>query len=298
MDDPSPAARAFHAFEHAAWQSRAAGYRDHFQSLVTQATEPLLDAAGVSAGSALLDVACGPGYGTAAAAVRGARATGLDFAPAMLTLARARWPELPFIAADAARMPFCDASFDAVTIAFGMLHFAEPQRVLAEACRVLRPGGALAFTVWDSPGARNAAFKIMLDALAPYSPPSPPAQASAPARAGASAQHDSPAQLPAGPPFFQYADPEVCRRALSAAGFEAASVTTRVLPLSWTLPAPDGLMRAFTEGTARTGALILAQPPAQRRAIRDAVERACTPFQSGDRLVIPAAAALTSARKP
>jgi 2-polyprenyl-3-methyl-5-hydroxy-6-metoxy-1,4-benzoquinol methylase len=50
--------------------------------------EPLLDAAGVQAGTRLLDVACGPGYVSEAAAVRGAEPLGLDVAEAMIELAR------------------------------------------------------------------------------------------------------------------------------------------------------------------------------------------------------------------
>jgi 2-polyprenyl-3-methyl-5-hydroxy-6-metoxy-1,4-benzoquinol methylase len=59
--------------------------------------EPLLDAVGVQADTRLLDVACGPGYVSEAAAARGAESVGVDVAEAMIDLARRRLPELEFV---------------------------------------------------------------------------------------------------------------------------------------------------------------------------------------------------------
>ena len=63
--------------------------------------EPLLDAAGVRAGTRLLDVACGPGRCAAAAAARGGMPLGLDAAVGMVAAARARYPEIEFRQGDA-----------------------------------------------------------------------------------------------------------------------------------------------------------------------------------------------------
>jgi 2-polyprenyl-3-methyl-5-hydroxy-6-metoxy-1,4-benzoquinol methylase len=59
--------------------------------------EPLLDAAGVRAGTRLLDLACGPGFVSEAAAERGAEPVGLDVAPGMIEQARRRNPGLTFV---------------------------------------------------------------------------------------------------------------------------------------------------------------------------------------------------------
>src|SRR2546422_34553 len=77
--------------------------------------------------------------------------TGLDFSPAMIGLARARHPQIEFREGDAETLPFDAASFDASVMNFGMLHLARPDRAIAEAHRVLRPGGRFAFTVWGAP---------------------------------------------------------------------------------------------------------------------------------------------------
>ena len=75
--------------------------------------EPLLDAAGVTAGMRVLDVGCGLGDLAAAAAARGAVATGTDLAEGMVEAARGRHPGLEFVLADGEALPFEDGAFDA-----------------------------------------------------------------------------------------------------------------------------------------------------------------------------------------
>src|ERR671933_2607993 len=109
---------AFRAFEHAGWEEVATQYDDAFTPLTIQASEPLLDAAGVRSGTRVLDVATGPGYVAARAAQRGANATGVDFSAAMVALARRQHPSIEFRVGDAEAIPLPDASFDAVVMNF------------------------------------------------------------------------------------------------------------------------------------------------------------------------------------
>src|SRR5262245_56380526 len=144
-------ATAFHTFEHAGWQLAAEPYADAFGSLTPQAAAPLLEAVGARAGTALLDVACGPGFVGGLASTRGTHVTAVDFSSAMIEQAQRRYPAVKFLEADASKLPFDDENFDAVVMNFGMLHLSRPDEAIAEAHRVLKPGGRYAFTVWAEP---------------------------------------------------------------------------------------------------------------------------------------------------
>jgi demethylmenaquinone methyltransferase/2-methoxy-6-polyprenyl-1,4-benzoquinol methylase len=109
-------------------------------------------AADVRAGDAVLDVACGTGDLTELFARSGAgRIVGVDFTPAMLEVARRKLAradgasrgKVSYEEGDAQSLRFEDASFDVVSIAFGIRNVVQPRRALAEFARVLRPGGRL-----------------------------------------------------------------------------------------------------------------------------------------------------------
>ena len=109
--------------------------------------------AGVSPGSAVLDVACGTGALAVAAAERaapGGQVVGLDANPEMLAVARRKPVDVRWIEARAEALPFADASFDAVVSQFGLMFFEDPARALGEMRRVLRPGGRMAVAVCDA----------------------------------------------------------------------------------------------------------------------------------------------------
>src|SRR2546421_10835596 len=153
-------------FEYAGWQVAALSY-DAFADATALFVDPLLQAAGVKAGTGLLDVACGTGVASARAAERGARVTGVDFSPEMIAAARKRHPAIAFETADAEALTFADASFDAVLVNFGIHHVERPERVIAEARRVLAPGGIFAFTVWAD-RKDNTAWRLIFAAIAAH----------------------------------------------------------------------------------------------------------------------------------
>ncbi len=146
MSDDSYDPKAFKAFEHNGWDQVSATYHDTFARLTRLTVDALLDAVGAGAGVRLLDVACGTGNVAAAATARGAKATGLDFVASMVSEARKLHPETEFRVGDAEALPFADHEFDAVVCNFGLRHFPHPERALAEAFRVLAPGGRYAFS--------------------------------------------------------------------------------------------------------------------------------------------------------
>ena len=103
--------------------------------------ERAVDLARVDPGSTALDVATGTGDLAVELARRGAVVTGMDFAPAMLEIARKKAPGLSFEEGDALQLAHPDGSFDAATVGFGARNFADLDRGLAEMARVTKPGG-------------------------------------------------------------------------------------------------------------------------------------------------------------
>jgi ubiquinone/menaquinone biosynthesis C-methylase UbiE len=97
-------------------------------------------------GAQVLEVGCGTGVITAMIAeLPGvARAVGVDPSPYFVARARDRAPDVRFEVADGRALPFEDGAFDGVVFATTLCHIPEPERALAEARRVLRPGGTLA----------------------------------------------------------------------------------------------------------------------------------------------------------
>jgi ubiquinone/menaquinone biosynthesis C-methylase UbiE len=111
------------------------------------------EAARIRRGDRVLDVACGTGALTLAAAERAGPSgavTGLDPNPAMLAVARAKPGAIDWREGAAEALPFEDATFDAVVSQFGLMFFDHPPRAFAEMARILVPGGRLAVAVFDA----------------------------------------------------------------------------------------------------------------------------------------------------
>jgi SAM-dependent methyltransferase len=264
---------AIRRFEHAGWEQAASTYDAAFATATRQFVAPLLDAAGVRSGIQLLDVACGSGVVTAAAAVRGAAVTGLDFSPAMLAVARNHHPALRFEQGDAEAPPFGDAGFDAVVSNFGIHHVPHPGIALREARRVLRDGGRIAFSVWAAP-AENVAWKLLFEAVSRCGDP------------GASR-----APAPGGGLHTE----AQCADALRDAGF--ANPETRMVRGVWRHRDGAALVAALGAGTARMAALIAAQDAAALPAIAAHIDAAGREWFGPGGLELPLAAVIGSAAK-
>ena len=100
-------------------------------------------------GQKVLDVAAGTGVSTKALAANGAWCVATDFSLGMLSATKDPW--LPRVAGDALHLPFADASFDAVTISFGLRNVEDPVAALTEFARVTRPGGRLVVCEFSRP---------------------------------------------------------------------------------------------------------------------------------------------------
>ena len=262
-------------FEHAGWQRAAAAYADTFGRVSSSFIPDLLDSVGIHAGIDLLDVACGPGLVSAAAAARGARVTGVDFAANMVTQARHRHPALTFQEGDAEALPFADASFDAVVIGFGLHHFPSPGRALGEARRVLRGGGRLGFTTW-APPEDHVMHQIVVGAVR---------------EAG-----DAGAALPVAPggPVNQT---DICLRMLKEAGFDVAHCAAQILRTHLRLESAAELIGMLEAGTVRLSTTLRSQPADKTAAIHAAVERNMATYRDANGYRFPVAAILGTAAK-
>lgn len=178
-------------------------------------------AAGVGPNTRVLDVACGTGDLSEAFADAGAAAVvGVDFTPEMLDVARHKGSARPapsrvrYEQGDAMRLGFPDASFDVVSIAFGIRNVAVPAQALREFFRVLAPGGRLVVLEFADPANPLVRWGSNL-----YTKRIMPWTASLIARDGSGAYHYLPRSVST---FLQPAD---FARSLEAAGFAGCTAT-------------------------------------------------------------------------
>jgi ubiquinone/menaquinone biosynthesis C-methylase UbiE len=259
----------FARFEHEGWQRVADKYDSTWSSLTRQFIPYLIDAAQIAPGMAVLDVACGPGYVSAAAKKLGASPTGVDFSSKMVAIANRVFPEIDFIEGDAQKLPLPDTRFDRVLMNFGLLHLSRPEMACSEAFRVLRTGGRFGFTIWAEPH-ENPGGKIVNDAI--------------------EAHADLNVDVPEGPSKFLYAEKEECRKALQRNGFDGGSMIFQTRRVEWNVPTPGFLFEAERNAGVRTAGLLARQTSDRLDAIMRAIEDGVRQYAKGERFIIPMSA--------
>ncbi len=260
---------AFAEWERASWEERADAYAADVGVLTRGAIWALLDAARVTEGTRLLDVATGPGFVAQAAVGRGAVVTAVDQSAAMVGLARTALPEITIHQTSVEQLGLADDAYDAVVAGFLLNHLARPERALAELTRVLAPGGRLAMSVWAEPVA-NPAMGLIGEVVTELG------------ITGA---------VPPGPDSTYFSNEGRFTDLLTGAGLQDVIVVRT----SWTVEVDAGAwFDTVARAMPRSGAVLtLAEPEQRGQAREEYVRRAEAAFGTDDGLVrLPATAVI------
>jgi SAM-dependent methyltransferase len=263
-------------FERLGHDRVARTYHAFFSPVTALSIEPLLDAVVVTQGMRLLDVACGPGLLTAAAAHRGAQAVGVDLSAGMLELARQLHPGVEFREADVEHLPFVDSSFDAVTCSFALGHLPHPELALAECIRVLSAGGRIALAWWDHPD-RQRIQGLFREAIAELAVTLPP-------------------DVPQGHNMLRFSETGEFLRLLRGARLDDVVVAEHASVYS--VPDTETLWRGGLGSFVLTGAAIRHQDEATQAVIRAAFERRAIAYKSANGIDLPVSFKVGAGRRP
>jgi ubiquinone/menaquinone biosynthesis C-methylase UbiE len=202
------------------WDDFSRDYEEMAEPNTRRFAIALADQLGVQADERVIDIACGPGALALHLAGQGAKVTAIDHSPAMVARLRSRAEEqgLPLTAEamDGQALGFPDDGFDLAFSAFGIFLFPDNEAGLAEAVRVVRPGGRVALATWQ--GKFGAGPSQLLHSA--YSELFPDRPITFPSEGAAA-----------------WGDPEVLAAALEAAGLEHVSVEEH--RLDWTFASRD-----------------------------------------------------------
>lgn len=258
-------------------------YQERYDRMLEPFAAMILDAAAIGADDRVLDVGCGCGATTRAAAslVASGAATGIDLSAPMLTKGRsdaltAGLSNVTFTQGDAQVHPFDPGSFDAVISRFGLMFFADPVAAFSNLRTAAKADGRLVFICWQ-PAAANEWLLLPSGALAEHLPLPEPAS-------------------PDAPGMFALADPDRVRAILTDAGWSGIEVIPASTPI---LVGGGGTVDDAVE-FLRTGSigrtmLAGADPITAANAI-ESVRAALIPHAGPDGVLLNASVWLVSAR--
>lgn len=267
----------------AAYWDRAGQVWVEHQTLLDRIMAPIaeavVEAAQLVNGESVLDVGCGAGATTLAAAWRTGptgRAVGVDISGALTQLARRRAGEdgvegVEFLLADAQTQAF-DPMFDAVISRFGVMFFPDPVAAFANLRGALKPGGRLAFAAWRSPEDNPLAL-IPLRAAAPFLAEPPGFQKDAPGR-------------------FALADPDRIRAILASSGWREAAIT----PLDVASPLSLDELMTMSLRVGPLNPILKAADEEVRRQVEAAVAQALARFAPNGAAMMESACWLVTAK--
>ena len=248
-----------------------------------EATEQMLDRAGVQSGSQVLDVAAGAGGQSLAAARRAGpsgRVVATDISPAILTYAAKAAAEaglttVETVEADGENLDgFAPGTFDAVISRVGLIYFPDQQRALAGMRRALRDGGRIAAISYSTPD-RNEFFSVPVSIIRSRAQLPPP--------------------QPGQPGPFSLGGPGVLESALVQAGFREVKVEAVPAPVRLTSAAE--CVRFERESFGALHQMLSGLPAEERPAVWEEIETALTRFETPSGFVGPCELLVASGTK-
>jgi ubiquinone/menaquinone biosynthesis C-methylase UbiE len=274
------------AKEHKRWSLAAAGWRKHdarLSAYLFPVAERMLERIGLRLGQRVLDIASGTGEPALSVAGRvggNGWVLGLDFVEEMLATARDKAAQrglanIEFKRQDGEELDVPPATFDAVTMRFGLMLMADPGSCLRRAHTALKPGGRIALSTW-APAEKNPWAAIPLAVLK---------------------RHMAlPATAPGAPGLFALSDPQRLRSLLGSAGFR--DVKVEEVPVVMANFASGQEYFNFTMELAGTIAQLCSQLAPDKRALvaREIAFDADRHLKNG-RLLLPGVALVASAHR-
>ncbi|MEK7232235.1 MAG: methyltransferase domain-containing protein [Elusimicrobiota bacterium] len=254
------------------WNEAARRYEKLSNSLFARTTEEFADFAGLRRKWRVLDVACGPGIASRAAAARvGEKGSVLavDLAPGMLARAKAapvarRAAPIEYAEMDAHALALASDSFDAVISQLGLMLFASPDKALSEMTRAAKPGGVVACLVQ---GRRE---KMLFTSLILH----------------ALAERDPALRAPHGAPTLYSLGPDgAIDAAFARAGLR--EISTKRLAGTFRFASPEEYWTVMTEGAGPTGAMLRGLDEKGRAWVKKTVLRRAAKNKSRSGIEIP-----------
>jgi ubiquinone/menaquinone biosynthesis C-methylase UbiE len=278
-DTPGFDARRFKALERTGFNRIATRYADGAPLRASLQTA-LLDAARLTPGEHVLDLAAGPGL-LARDAARQVLPDGWvlasDIAESMLAEGQRRaadegLPDLLAAACDAEHLSFADARFDAALIGLGLFIFPEPEKALAELHRVVRPGGRIALSVW---GPREAVPLI--------------------ARAQDCIARLLPAPKVPRPSVFRLGEADALAGLLGKAGFSDVNIAPHTFTCSFT--SADSYWQAFLDLAGGAAESLSRLPEAMQDRLRAEVASEIASHREANGFAIESTVLIATARR-
>ena len=268
------------------WQAAAeAWYRwsPTLNQWLGNATNKMLEMAGITSGYRVLDVAAGAGEQSIMAAKRvspSGYVLATDLSPNILEYAKqmaqqAGINNIETRVMDGENLTLEDETFDAVISRVGLIYFPDQQKALKEMLRVLKPGGKVAAIVYSTPE-KNKFFSVPVSLIRNRAKLPPP--------------------LPGQPGPFSLGAEGIIEKAFSQAGFK--NVRSELVAAPLLLPSAKECIRFEKESFGALHQLMSNLSDAEKESVWDEIERALENFESDNRFVGPCELVVAVGEKP